>query len=227
MNTLVGEIQRTLSELDLGFKGELTISEAMEEMATSLYLDRVPKKWESLAYPSMRSLGAWLSDLQARITQLNDWAGSPQDAPPVMWISGMFNPQSFLTAVMQVTAQAQGLELDRLTLVTEVTRRVVVEEVSAASKDGTFIIGLYLEGASWNLAGGMIESSKPREMYMQLPIINMKPAIVDRFDPGTFMCPVYKTQKRGPTYVFSLQLKTKLEPAKWVLAGVAAVMEVV
>jgi dynein heavy chain len=38
---------------------------------------------------------------------------------------------------------------------------------------------------------------------------------------------VYKTQKRGPTYVFSLQLKTKLEPAKWVLAGVAAVMEVV
>lgn len=39
--------------------------------------------------------------------------------------------------------------------------------------------------------------------------------------------PVYKTQQRGPTYVFTAQLKTKAVPQKWILAGVVLVMEVV
>ena len=63
-------------------------------------------------------------------------------------------------------------------------------------------------------------------MFCELPVINIKPAIVDRVDNAVFNCPVYKTQQRGPTYVFSIQLRTKLETAKWVLAGVVAVMDV-
>lgn len=38
---------------------------------------------------------------QARLTQLADWVGSPQEPPAVTWLSGLFNPQSFLTAIMQ------------------------------------------------------------------------------------------------------------------------------
>ncbi len=44
---------------------------------------------------------------------------------------------------------------------------------------------------------------------------------------GVYMCPVYKTEQRGPTYVFSSQLKTKLPPARWILAGVALLLDVV
>lgn len=40
MNILVGEMTRSLVELDLGFKGDLTVSDAMEELSNSLYLDR-------------------------------------------------------------------------------------------------------------------------------------------------------------------------------------------
>lgn len=39
-------------------------------------------------------------------------------------------------------------------------------------------------------------------------------------------CPVYKTQQRGPTYVFDAGLKTKAPTAKWVLAGVVLMMDV-
>lgn len=38
--------------------------------------------------------------------------------------------------------------------------------------------------------------------------------------------PVYKTQQRGPTYVFTAQLRTKAAPQQWILAGVVLVMEV-
>ena len=35
------------------------------------------------------------------------------------------------------------------------------------------------------------------------------------------------TQMRGPTYVFQATLKTKSPAARWVLAGVALIMDVV
>ncbi|CAN0426122.1 unnamed protein product, partial [Laminaria digitata] len=66
---------------------------------------QVPSAWEKLAYPSMRSLPLWLSNLQARLSQLTDWVGSPTEPPAVTWLSGLFNPQSFLTAIMQVIAE--------------------------------------------------------------------------------------------------------------------------
>jgi dynein heavy chain len=226
MTNLLAEIIRSLVELDLGFKGDLTVSEAMEELSNSLFLDRVPKKWEILAYPSLRPLGSWLTDLNSRISQLNDWMNNPLEMPAVTWISGLFNPQSFLTAVMQITAQAQSLELDKLTLLTDVTKKLNAEDFNSPAKDGTYISGLFLEGGSWNLNQGLLESARPREMFVPLPVINIRPVIQDRVEAGVFSCPVYKTQQRGPTYVFSLQLKTKFDPGKWVLAGVVSIMDV-
>ena len=199
----------------------------MEDLALSLFLDRVPKKWELLAYPSNRSLALWLIDLQNRISQLNDWSTSPGDQPMVTWISGLFNPQSFLTAVMQTTAQSQGLELDKLVLQTDVMKKMSSDEISAHAKEGTYIVGLFIEGASWNVQQSLLEPSKPREMFSALPVINVRPVLADKGDASLFQCPVYKTQQRGPTYVFSVQLRSKFEVGKWVLSGVVSVMEVI
>ena len=41
MNTLMKEMKRSLRELDLGLKGELTISSDMEDLPNSLFLDQV------------------------------------------------------------------------------------------------------------------------------------------------------------------------------------------
>jgi len=45
-------------------------------------------------------------------------------------------------------------------------------------------------------------------------------------DKSVYQCPVYKTEARGNTYVFTAQLKTKLPPQKWILAGVALILDV-
>ena len=42
-----------------------------------------------------------------------------------------------------------------------------------------------------------------------------------------YPCPVYMTQQRGPTFVFTAGLKTKASATKWVLAGVALILDVV
>ena len=41
MNTLTAEMKRSLRELDLGLKGELTITSDMEDLSNSLFFDQV------------------------------------------------------------------------------------------------------------------------------------------------------------------------------------------
>lgn len=55
----------------------------------------------------------------------------------------------------------------------------------------------------------------------------MAKAVTDNKDEkGIYSCPVYKTELRGNTYVFNAQLKTKQPSRKWVLAGVAIILDV-
>ena len=63
MNLLLAEMRRSLIELDLGLKGDLTMSAPMERLMYSLADDRVPVSWAERAYPSLRPLGSWFLNL--------------------------------------------------------------------------------------------------------------------------------------------------------------------
>ena len=65
-------------------------------------------------------------------------------------------------------------------------------------------------------------------MFCDMPVINCKGVSRDKIpEQGIYKCPCYKTEMRGPTFVFLAQLKTKSAPARWTLAGVALLMDVV
>lgn len=74
MNYLTGEIKRSLKELDLGLKGELTITSDMEDLENALFLDQVPPVWGLRAYPSLLGLTSWFIDLLLRIRELESWS---------------------------------------------------------------------------------------------------------------------------------------------------------
>jgi dynein heavy chain len=227
MNALVHEIVRSLLELELGFKGDLQMSDPMEQLMHDLFFDRVPGPWGDLAFPSLRPLGGWLANLQDRIAQLGEWVANPMDVPAVTWLSGLFNPQSFLTAISQVTAQRNNMELDKLVIATDVLKRQV-DDIDSNSRDGAYIHGLFLEGARWDMGGSILDTSKPKEMVCAMPVINCKAIMREKAETSnSFSCPTYKTQQRGPTYVFSATLRTKAKSEKWVMAGVVLVMDVI
>merc|ERR1719453_2170994 len=146
--------------------------------------------------------------------------------PLVTQLSYCFNPQSFLTAIMQVTAQRQKLELDKLVIFTEVTRKTV-DQTESRSREGAYVSGLYLEGAAWNTSAGAMVECNPRQMFVELPVTTCRAIMRDKTEKtGVYMCPVYKTQTRGPTFVFFASLRTKMPPSKWILAGAAIVLEI-
>ena len=104
MNILTNSMRSSLQELTLGLKGDLSMSDQMERLMNSLYIDSIPRVWEQFAYPSLKKLVPWMSDLEQRIKQLNDWS-SDLSLPKCVWLPGLFNPQSFLRAVLQNTAR--------------------------------------------------------------------------------------------------------------------------
>jgi dynein heavy chain len=226
MNMLTSEIRRSLEELTLGIAGELQMSDRMDDLLTALFLRKVPDAWAKLAYPSLRSLDGWMQNLLKRVEQIEQWIEDPLNIPKVVDISLFFNPQSFLTAIMQKYSQINEAELDKLTISTNVTRKNKEQTETAARAGGAFVNGFYLEGASWNWNQMMLQESQPREMFCEMPVVGCNAIMVDRMEKtGVYYCPVFKTQQRGPTFVFTANLRSKAPASKWVLGGVIMVLE--
>ena len=87
MATLLKTIRASLAEVNLGLKGDLTMSENMERIVKALATDTVPTSWAQIAYPSLRTLSTWLPDLGRRASQLSEWVAS-FTLPNSVWISG-------------------------------------------------------------------------------------------------------------------------------------------
>mmetsp|Transcript_25005 Transcript_25005/g.85566 ORF Transcript_25005/g.85566 Transcript_25005/m.85566 type:complete len:4525 (+) Transcript_25005:136-13710(+) len=226
MNVLLAEMKRSLAELDLGLKGDLTMSDPMEILMNALANDGIAPLWMVKGWATLRPLGSWLINLQQRCTQLSDWTAD-LSLPKVVWISGLFNPQSFLTAVMQTTARRNEWALDKTVTLTDVTKKSL-DQVEGPSREGAFIHGLTLEGARWDDKASVLEDCRPKEMFCPLPVILIKAVTADKAESkDAYMTPVYKTERRFREEVFTAQLKSKHGTIRWTLTGCCCFLDVV
>jgi len=227
MNVLINEILKSLAEIELAFKGELTMTEAMETLMSSINNNRVPANWAKLAFPTTRPLSSWLDNLKHRLDQLNTWKEDPTTIPKVTFLNRLFNPQSFLTAIRQVYSREKQQELNKLYIQTDILKKMYWEQDLQTPREGAYVFGFQVEGAKWDQGGGL-EESEPKKQFSVVPVINCRAVALQegKEEKGVYQCPVYKTENRGNTYVFTAQLKTKYPPAKWILAGVALILDV-
>ncbi|KAH8326498.1 hypothetical protein KR067_009278 [Drosophila pandora] len=224
MNALIREIKRSLRELMLGLKGELTITQEMERLDHAIFYDHVPEAWARLAYPSMLGLQSWFSDLLHRIKELAGWLNDFK-LPCAIWLGGLFNPQSFLTAIMQESARKHDLPLDRMLISCDVTKKIK-DDVTLPPMEGAFVHDLYMDGASWDCQLNSIVALRPKEMLCAMPVIYIKSIVQEKQElQRVYECPLYKTRSRGNTYVWTFNLKTRERPSKWILGGVALLLQ--
>jgi len=167
MNALLSEMRRSLIELDKGLKGQLNMSDTMEDLVTALSMNQWPGRnpfskcmWQKLAWPSMKNLVFMYADMLKRITQLNDWS-STLDKPLCLWLPGLFNPTAYLTAVSQVTGRQTGGALDKMTTETHITVMNDPKEVSdEPQSSGVLVHGLFIEGARWPIGDEVEKDEK-------------------------------------------------------------------
>ncbi|RLN55940.1 hypothetical protein BBJ29_006588 [Phytophthora kernoviae] len=239
-NRLLALLQISLVEIQKALKGLVVMSAELEAMGNSMVNGHVPSRWSAVAYPSLKPLGSWVTDFLARLAFLQNWI-TRGAAPPVYWISGFFFTQAFITGTQQNYARKHKLPIDQVGYDMAVLAQPAAE-LTTPAEDGAYVDGLFLEGARWDANIYTLTESKPRELYVPLPVLHLLPKSRDQIEPiedtdpkGTahvYLCPVYKTSKRQGTlsttghstnFVMSVRLPMSAQHRQkhWIRRGVA------
>ena len=162
------------------------------------------------------ALADWYPNLLERVEQLVKWSET-LITPSSVWLCGLFNPMAFVTAVMQVTARKKQWALDNVTLETHITayewNGLKPDGIDKQPEESAYVHGMYLQGARWDTASGMLKDSFLKELLPPLPVMNIVAIpLSEKKTKGLYTCPVYYTGIRGSTFTFEAQLKTGALP---------------
>ena len=170
-----------------------------------------------------------MNELLERVEFLQKWIDG--GVPPIIWISGFFFPQAFLTATLQNYARKHVIAIDELSFEFRIYDEVNYTEIVEKPEDGAFCYGLFMEGARWNSTTHLLDDSKPKQLYIEMPVVWFVPK-KNRKKPteGIYNCPIYKVLSRSGTlsttghstnFCLFIELAINREEAAWVRAGVA------
>ncbi|TKS81941.1 Dynein heavy chain 17, axonemal [Collichthys lucidus] len=114
--------------------------------------------------------------------------------------------------------------LDKMTLTVDITKKTK-DDFGHPPREGAYIHGLFMEGARWDTQSGIISEAVLRDLTPAMPVLYVRAVPAEELElKNTYECPVYRTKQRGSTYVWTLHLRTKQPPAKWIVAGVAVLL---
>eukprot|EP00854_Cymbomonas_tetramitiformis_P002137 gene2137-2836_t len=103
-----------------------------------------------------------------------------------------------------------------------------IDQIEQPSRDGAFIHGLTLEGCRWDEKAGVLDDSRPKELFVSLPVMLIRAVTADKAElKDAYRTPVYKTERRFREEVFTAQLKSKHGEIKWTLTGACLFLDVV
>jgi dynein heavy chain len=171
-NILLNVLRNSLEQLEKGIKGLVLISPDLEAVLNSLFENKVPKSW-SFAYFSLKPLATWMRDLADRYAFLAQWGA--KGAPHVFWIGAFTYPTGFTTSLLQRYSRKAGSpSIDKLEFdFVPVPRQP--KDITEPPKDGSYITGLYLEGAKWNFEKMCLMEPDVMELTVLMPVIQFKP----------------------------------------------------
>jgi dynein heavy chain, axonemal len=89
-NVLISTMKKSIKNLKMALLGKIVMSEEMEKMAGSLFINQVPALW-SKVFLSLKPFSSWTLDLLKRIEFFSKWIENKK-TPSSFWISGNLIP---------------------------------------------------------------------------------------------------------------------------------------
>lgn len=173
-NNLLHVVKQSLNNLQSAIKGDIIMTQEIEDVGNSILNDLVPQLWKANSYPSLKHLSTWTKDMYLRIKFFQDWV--EKGIPSKIWISAFFYTQAFLTGILQNHARKMHIAIDSLTI-----ESIVLSpdyDTSKPPAEGCIIYGLYIEGAKWSTEKSQLVESEGKEIYNPMQPIWIKP--IDR-----------------------------------------------
>ncbi|CAG9323486.1 unnamed protein product [Blepharisma stoltei] len=230
-NRLLVRCKTSLEDLRKAIQGLVLMSDDLDKMYNAMNNNSIPELWNRVAYPSLKPLASWFSDLKERVSFIRRWLihGKPES----YWLSSFFFPQGFLTSVMQSHSRKFRVPIDNLIFTFEMQSFTEIERIEEKIEDGVYVHGLYMEGCRWEAETNVLEDSKPGVMWTLAPLISFIPSEVqDNVDEEEeyYLMPVYKTSVRAgqlsttghsTNYIISIDVPTHKKPQHWIQRGAA------
>ena len=243
-NSLLPVINSSLKQLLKAIKGTVVMSDALEKLGDSMFANQLPDMWRSApCYETLKPLASWVADLEDRLAFFQKWVD--EGIPRAFWISAFFFPQAFITGTQQNFARKQQIAIDEVDFDYVVKNGVYdVDGVDQMPDSGCIIYGPFLEGCRWNDDAGVLDESRPKELYTPMPCIWFKPGrnlespvgpapFFETIDPQkrqVYACPLYKTIVRAGTlstsghstnHVVEIMLPSDRPQSHWIKRSVA------
>jgi len=196
------------------------MSSSLDELANCMFNGFLPPSWADKAPQNQKNLVNWIEHFQRRYTQYKDWV--EVEEPRVIWLSGLHIPESYLTALVQATCRTNVWALDKVTRYTVVTSERNPANIKKKLDHGTYVQGLFLEGAKWSVEKDCLDYQDPKQLIVEMPLVRIIPIEVNKLKlRGTIKTPVYVTPGRKNAMhvgeVFEADLKTDKHVSHWVL----------
>jgi len=191
-NKLIVTMYSSINDLKRALAGEIGMSADLDLLGNSFFNGFLPPMWVRLAPPTEKNLVNWIAHFERRFRQYRDWVDVEE--PKVIWLSGLHIPESYLTGLIQQTCRAKGWALDKSAMYTEVTKLTDPKDVTKRLDQGTYVQGLYIEGARWNMEKDCLDVQRPKELVDLMPLIQIIPVEANKLKlRGTIKTPVYVT----------------------------------
>lgn len=230
-NRLIGKLKAQLPVFRKALKGMVAMTDDLEAIGKGLFMNIVPDGWASVSFLSLKPLTAWMKDLNARVSFMKGW--ELHDNPIAFWISGLFFPQAFLTAVLQNYARSNHIAIDRLgyDFIVHDEWEVDGSNLTEHPSAGSYCWGMFLEGCRWDSNMHALAPSLPKQLFVQFPLVHFLPMPDRKAPSGYYPCPVYRVLSRKGTlsttghstnFVLDMDICSKEDPDNWIRAGVAA-----
>jgi len=239
-NRSIKQLQHALTELQIAIVAGGEMASELQAARDDVYSYRVPK---GVARHDEETLGSWLTVLLACNSQQLSWL---QHGPlPSYSLAAFHEPWSFFVAHRQEVCCRRSFEEEGW-FFNDLVNKFEVLSADAppteAPSDGVFIHGLWLDGARWDRAAGVLEDPEPLVRFSPLPTLHLRavkrrshedaeaePSGVGQAEQN-FACEIflYASRRRPPAqqHASSLMrmvvpLRTWEEPSVWRLRGVA------
>ncbi|EGG20698.1 cytoplasmic dynein heavy chain [Cavenderia fasciculata] len=140
---LIKKITTDLNSINELLAGTIKQTNYLRSLTGSITKGMVPKEWKWYSCPESVSLTIWIVDFFKRMQQLTEISEATEFRNIQVWLGGLLNPEAYITATRQSSAQLNGWSLENLRLHVD-----GLGETKAG--DGFTVRGLSLEGATWN-----------------------------------------------------------------------------
>ncbi|CAE7915366.1 Dnah12, partial [Symbiodinium sp. KB8] len=168
-NRLLSLVHSSLAAVQKAMAGLVLMSGALEELSDDLFFG-----------PRLDFFDAWFAS----------------GTPCKFWISGFFFTQSFLTGALQNFARKYTVAIDEVEFNVDMLKQDQ-QGINQPPVDGVYVHGMFLDGARWDKAGGVLAESTPKVLFSSAPVMWLQPAHQsDLKEYQHYACPMYVTSER-------------------------------